>query len=248
MSPTVSIITPAYRAAGFIDETIRSVVAQDFGDWELLVADDASPDQTREIVSRWSEQDSRITLIPLPKNGGPATARNAAIARASGRWLAFLDSDDSWAPEKLSRSLAFAEREHAAFVFTGFRRVKGEAVGTYVRVPSRLTYAQLLGNTAIATSTVLLDRAQIGEIRMKNVYYDDLACWLGVLRQGFLAHGLNEDLMRYRVHEESYSRKKLHGAREVWRMYRSVERLSLLRAAHAFSGYVLRASLKHRRL
>jgi teichuronic acid biosynthesis glycosyltransferase TuaG len=245
----VSIIVPAYKAAAFIDRTIESVRAQTYTQWEMLVADDCSPDNTRELVSAWQEREPRVRLIALERNGGPAAARNAAIAQAQGRWLAFLDSDDMWLPKKLERGLAHAEANRAALVFTGFRRVSADEsrTGDYIAVPRTLTYRQLLGNTAIATSTVLIDRNLAGTVQMEHVYYDDFVCWLSILKRGHVAHGLNEDLMRYRVVAKSVSRDKGKSAREVWKTYRDVERLGVMSSAWYFSRYALNALRKYRR-
>lgn len=244
----VSIITPAYKAAAFIGHTIESVLAQTHGQWELLIADDCSPDDTRAVVAQWAARDPRIRLVAMPKNGGPAAARNGALAQAQGRWIAFLDSDDLWLPHKLERSLAHAQAREAALVFTGFRRISfdGTRTGGYIGVPRTLSYGQLLGNTAIATSTVLLDRARCGEVRMKPVFYDDFACWLEILKRGFVAHGLDEDLMRYRVMPASVSRNKKRSAQEVWKAYRQVEGLDPLTSAWHFTSYALHALRKYR--
>lgn len=243
----VSIIVPAYRAAAYIGRTIESVRAQTYTDWEMLVADDCSPDDTRQIVREWSGRDGRIRLIALERNGGPAAARNAALERAQGRWIAFLDSDDLWLPAKLERSLAHAAAHRAALVFTGFRRITHDesATGAYIAVPRTLDYRQLLGNTAIATSTVLIDRAAAGDIRMQPVYYDDFACWLSILKRGHVAHGLDEDLMRYRVVAKSVSRNKGRSAREVWKTYRGVERLGVAASAWHFARYAANALRKY---
>jgi teichuronic acid biosynthesis glycosyltransferase TuaG len=244
----VSIITPAYKAAAHVGQTIESVLAQTCGQWEMLIADDCSPDDTRTVVAAWAARDARVRLIPMPKNGGPAAARNGALAQAQGRWIAFLDSDDLWLPQKLERSIAHAQANGAALVFTGFRRISfdGARTGDYIGVPRTLTYRQLLGNTAIATSTVLLDRAQCGDVRMKPVFYDDFACWLEILKRGFVAHGLDEDLMRYRVMPASVSRNKKRSAQEVWKAYRRVEHLGPLASAWHFTSYALHALRKYR--
>ncbi len=245
----VSVIVPAFRAATVISATIESVIAQTHPHWEMLIADDCSPDATREVVARWAALDNRIRLIALERNGGPAAARNAALTQARGRWIAFLDSDDIWLPTKLERSLAHAATHRAALVFTGYRRISadGTKTGDYIDVPSTLTYSQLLGNTAIATSTVLLDRELCGEIRMQSVYYDDFACWLAILKRGFVAHGLDEDLMRYRVLAKSVSRNKARSAREVWKAYREVEKLGVAPSAWHFTRYAVHALRKYRR-
>jgi teichuronic acid biosynthesis glycosyltransferase TuaG len=245
----VSIIMPAFRAASVIGETIESVVAQTHTNWELLIADDCSPDNTRDIIRQWAQVDPRIRLIELARNGGPAMARNAALEHASGRWIAFLDSDDLWLPQKLERTLEHAGTHQAALVFTGFRRITadGGTTGRYVSPPPTLSYRQLLGNTAIATSTVLLDRNLVGDIRMKKTYYDDFDCWLQILKRCGQAFGLDEDLMRYRVMGQSVSRNKRRSAAHVWNAYRELEKLSLPASLWYFSHYALRGVLKYKR-
>ena len=249
MMPLISIITPAYRAAKVIEDTIRSVQAQTFQNWELLIAEDCGPDNTRDVVRQWQSSDSRVRLIELARNSGPAGARNAALNKARGRWLAFLDSDDMWLPQKLERQLDFHQRKSGAKIsFTGFRRISadGSKVGRYIGVPALLNYRNLLGNTAIATSTVLIDRAAAGEFQMRTTYYDDFACWLSLLKSGGVAIGLDEDLMRYRVLDKSVSRDKSNSARQVWRAYREIEGLGPVAAAWYFGRYATNAALKYR--
>lgn len=243
----VSIITPAYRCAGVVDETIQSVLAQTYPHWEMLIAEDCSPDNTREVIEHWTKVDPRVKLIKLESNCGPAMARNAALERAHGRWIAFLDSDDLWLPQKLERCLEFARDRNAAFVYTGFRRMAatGGEPGRYIGVPASLSYRQLLGNTAIATSTVLLDTSHTGSVRMRKTYYDDFDCWLQILKKGITAHGLDADLMRYRVMEKSVSRNKGKSALKVWRAYRDLEGLSVPLSVWYFIQYSVRGVLKY---
>lgn len=243
----VSIITPAYQCSKVIDETIKSVLEQTYPNWEMLIAEDCSIDNTQEIIERWTKVDSRIKLIKLSKNSGPAMARNAALSQAKGRWVAFLDSDDMWLPKKLEYCLQFAREKNALFIYTGFRRISSNTgeIGRYIKVPSTLIYKQLLGNTAIATSTVLLDVTSIGQIRMRKTYYDDFDCWLQILKNGITAHGLDVDLMRYRVMEESVSRNKRKSALKVWRAYRDLEELSIPLSIWYFTQYAIRGILKY---
>jgi teichuronic acid biosynthesis glycosyltransferase TuaG len=244
----VSIITPAFRVERVIGETVKAVIAQTYANWELLIAEDCSMDSTRNVILQWTKADPRIQLIAMERNGGPATARNAALERAAGRWVAFLDSDDLWLPQKLARTLEHAMANRAALVFTGFRRISadGSVIGKYVGVPPTLSYHQLLGNTAIATSTVLLDRNIVGDIRMKRTHYDDFDCWLQVLKRGHLAFGLDEDLMHYRVMGQSVSRNKRRSAVHVWRAYRDLEKLSLPVSFWYFIQYAIRGLLKYK--
>ncbi len=245
----VSVVTPAWRASRFVGETIRSVQAQEHAHWEMLVVDDCSPDDTAAVVDSFAERDPRVRLIRQPRNGGPAAARNAALEAAAGRYLAFLDSDDLWLPGKLSTQLAFMRNERVALSYTEFRRISEDGVrtGDRVQVPQALTYRQLLCDTSIATSTVMIDRTLAGEFRMKKTYYDDFAAWLEILRRGHVARGLREDLMRYRVVGKSVSRNKLRSAAMVWRAYREIEHLGFLDSSWCFLNYAIRGTLKYRR-
>ena len=242
----VSVITAAYNAEGFIAETIASVQAQSLTDWEMLIADDASGDRTAEIVSAIAAQDPRIRLIPLERNGGVARARNAALAQARGRYIAFLDSDDLWLPEKLERQIASMTEHDAAVSYTSFRRINedGSDLGRLVRVPARLTYRQLLKNTAIATLTGMVDTAKTGPIRMTEARRDDYILWLSLLKRGFTAYGLQEDLARYRVVRGSLSSRPKRSAAWVWDVYRKIEKLGLLHSAWCMAHYGARAILK----
>lgn len=246
--PLVSIITPSWNVAPLIGETIASVQAQTMTDWELLIADDCSTDRTAEIVQSHASQDARINLFRQPRNGGPALARQAAIERAQGRFIAFLDSDDLWLPSKLERQIAFAREKRAALSYTAFRRIDetGSVTGRLIEVPASLTYQQLLKNTSIATLTALVDREVTGDIAVKNEPYDDFCLWLSILRPGHVAHGLNEDLARYRVRGTSVSSRPLRSAGWVWHIYRNVERLSPPRSAWCFAHWSARAWLKRR--
>ena len=248
-SDLVSIITPAYKAARFVGDAIKSAIAQDHRNWEMIVVDDLSPDDTAARVNEWAQADPRIKLIKQPVNRGPAAARNTSLAHSSGRYVAFLDSDDYWLPGKISSQLEFMRAKDAAVSFTAFRRISedGSRVGRLISVPSEMKYSQLLGNTAMATSTVIIDRSITGPIEMKPVYYDDFVLWLSLLRQGHIAVGLNEDLMRYRVVGKSISRNKKKSAAEVWKTYRTVEGLGLPRSAWCFFNYSARAWLKYSR-
>lgn len=246
----VSIVTPAYNGARFIKQTIDSVLAQTYANWEMVIVDDCSTDGTAELVERIGAADSRIRLIRQPKNGGPARARNAALQAARGRYVAFVDSDDLWLPQKLENQLRFMRERDSVFSFTGFRRIdeSGAKVGQLRPIPAELSYPELLKNTAIVTSTVVIDRERVGSFVMPITYYDDFATWLAILKRGHVAHGLDEDLVRYRVVGQSVSRKKGKSALWVWRTYRDIERLSLPYAAWCFVNYAWRGYWKYRSL
>lgn len=243
----VSIVMPAYKAEQTVAEAIQSVQAQSYPHWQLMVVDDGSPDGTADVVAELSKSDTRIELV-RQANAGPAMARQKALDRASGRYIAFLDSDDFWLPGKLERQLAFMAEHRAALSYTAFRRIQadGSGPGQLISIPPRLTYRALLGNTAIATSTAVIDKSIAGEFRMTKTYYDDFVLWLDILKRGHVALGLNEDLMRYRVMGDSVSRNKGKSAHMVWRTYREIEQLSLLRASWCFAHYAFNAWRKYR--
>jgi teichuronic acid biosynthesis glycosyltransferase TuaG len=246
--PLVSVVTPSWNVARLIGATIESVQAQTLTDWELVIADDCSTDETAAVVQSYAAKDPRVHLIRQPRNGGPALARQAAIERAQGRFIAFLDSDDLWLPAKLERQVAFTREQRAPLSFTAFRRINeaGSTTGRLIGVPRSLSYDQLLKNTSIATLTALVDRDITGPIAMKNEPYDDFCLWLSILKPGRVAHGLNEDLARYRVRGVSVSSRPLRSAGWVWHIYRNVERLPLLQSAWCFAHWGARAWLKRR--
>lgn len=249
----VSIIMPCYNAASYIEQTICSVQEQSYTDWELLIADDCSTDHSRDYIASFTNKDARIKLIKCHKNGGPAKARNAALKAAKGRWIAFLDSDDLWLSDKLDKSIEKARSEDAALVCTAFRRFieldGGERkTGHLICVPNCLSYRDLLGGNKIATSTVLIDSYKSGPIQMNPIYYDDLDCWLNILKKGSRAVGLNEDLMRYRVLSGSVSRNKLRSAYHHWDTIYRVQGLSLMSASWYFFKYGVKGIIKYVRL
>ena len=242
----VSIIMPAYKAQSTIGAAIESAQRQTCKHWELLVVDDGSTDYTDLIVESMSRCDARIKLIKQ-LNAGPAMARQTGLNHAKGRYIAFLDSDDLWLPEKLERQIGFMKSENKALSFTSYRRFKSDTTspGRVIAAPKTLSYKQLLGNTAIATSTAIVDTMLTGRLEMPNTYYDDFALWLKLTRCGWIAYGLNEDLMRYRVTKGSVSSNKVKSAKMVWRTYRQIERLGFAEATYCLTRYMLNGTIKH---
>lgn len=243
----VSIIVPVYNVQNFILETVESVRNQTYSDWELLLVEDGSKDDTVEILQGHLDQirDERVKLILLPENVGAANARNLGLEQARGRYIAYLDSDDFWEPEKLERELLFAREKQVAFVFTGYEFADENCVGLgkIVHVPSTLNYKQALRNTTIFTSTVLFDTARISKelLRMPDVKSEDTALWWKILRNGYTAYGLDENLVRYRRAGRSLSSNKLVAIRRIWNLYRREEGLGLLSSAWNFCFWAARA-------
>ena len=247
MDGLVSIIVPVYNAENYIRETISCVAAQTYGDWELLLVEDGSADDTPRIIQSSMEQEGtdRIRLIRQPSNMGAARARNRGLGEARGRYIAYLDADDLWVPEKLERELRFLREREAAFVFTGyeFADERGEGMGKVVHVPETLSYRQALSNTTIFTSTVMFDTGKIKRslLEMPTVKSEDTALWFRVLRSGYTAWGLDENLVRYRRWGNTLSANKLEALRRIWHLYRDCEGLSLPRSAWHFVFWAVRA-------
>ncbi|AXF56522.1 glycosyltransferase family 2 protein [Salicibibacter kimchii] len=245
--PLISIITPSYNSETYLPDAIRSVQAQTYTNWEMIITDDCSSDNTVVAIQPFLEDD-RITLIRLSENSGPGVARNTSIEAANGRFLAFLDADDQWLPEKLDKQLRFMQEGQIAFSFTPYRKVKkdGTDTGTIVSIPERIEYKKLLKQNVIGCLTVMLDRQMIGEVKMNPMRTrQDFALWLHLCRSGWTAYGLQEVLAKYRVVEHSISSNKLTMAKNNWRMYRDIEQLSLSRSLWYFLHYVYRSSKKY---
>jgi teichuronic acid biosynthesis glycosyltransferase TuaG len=236
----ISVITPAFNAAATLQETIDSVLAQTYAEWEMLIVDDGSADGTLEIAQAAARNDHRIQVL-RQHNQGVSSARNAALRDAAGRYVAFLDADDVWMPRKLESHLAFMQGCASAFSFTGYRKFSAAGIGTAVEVPRYVTYRALLKSRPIMCSSVMIDR-RFAKIHMPDLGrgsgHEDLVAWLKLLRM-YWADGLNEDLLRLRIHPGSRSYNKVEAARNVWRVYREHERLSISAAAWYFAHYAI---------
>lgn len=290
MKELVSIIVPVYRAAAYIAETIAMVEAQSWQDWELILVDDCSPDNSAEVIRNtlrkqagWDnaarqscegvqaevlmDADGQaevltaagvrtemftgaggqpVMLLQKQKNEGAARARNTGLDMAQGRYIAFLDADDVWYPEKLEREMRFMRQKEAGFVFTAYEFGDSQArpTGRVVHVPERLTYRQALSRTVIFTTTVLFDRKRIPDrlLRMPAVASEDTATWWQILREGYTAWGLNEVLAVYRRPAKSLSSNKAEAVRRIWNLYRRQEKLSVAASAGYFIMWAYRAT------
>jgi len=245
----VSIVTPTHNAERFIRETIRSVQAQDHDNWEMLVVDDASSDCTRDIVRDLAALDSRIRLTARTYKAGPGSARNTGFAQARGRYIAFLDSDDLWLPQKLSIQLAFMQEHNAGFVYSDYGLINenGDQIGNVIRAPPTLDYQALLRNPIIGCLTVVVDRDKIGLPEMLLLpLHEDFAMWCSILKRGGIACGIQQELARHRILARSRSENKLRCALHMWKVYRQVEKLELPYALWCYVHYAARAYQKNR--
>lgn len=271
VSGLVSIIVPVYRAAAYIADTIGMVFSQTYGKWELLLVDDCSGDGSVEAIekallayehhplSAASEnaglieeylcgEGKKVFLIRKNKNEGAAAARNTGIGLAGGQYIAFLDADDIWVPDKLEKQLSFMGKKRAGFSFSAyeFGDESARPTGKVVHVPEALTYKKALSRTVIFTTTVVLDRNLVSDelMRMPQVASEDTATWWQILRAGHTAYGLDEVLAVYRRPPQSLSSNKLKAVKRIWNLYRRQEKLSVLASAFYFVFWAYRATMR----
>lgn len=244
--PAVSVITPVWNAAATLEETVASVRAQTMADWEMVLVDDGSTDGSGRLMARLAAKEPRIRVFTHESNLGAAAARNRAIREAHGRWLAFLDADDLWRPEKLALQLGFMRAQGYPLTFTAYRRITGDGrpLGT-VRPPAAVTREGLLRGNVIGCLTAVYDTEFFGKVEMPPLARrQDYGLWLELLRRTTHAHALPQVLADYRVHPGSLSAAKGSAARDTWRFYREQERLPRLRAAWYFAHYAVRGVTK----
>lgn len=256
--PVVTVIIPAYNAAQYIEETVKSVVNQTVTEWELIVVDDHSADETCEIVRQLAAGDRRIRLFCNEVNQGVAKTRNCALEQVRGQYVAFLDSDDIWYPDKLEKQLNLLKTECADFSYTSYRLVTAEEnawIGDYL-VPEETSLKDMLGQNRIGCSTVLMRRELADRYRFSDEFYhEDYVLWLQMLRQGVKMVGLRDIMVDYRYSPVSRAGNKLASAMHRWQIYRGYLRLSwrqsvwylLLYAVAGLKKYTNRGNRKEAR-
>jgi teichuronic acid biosynthesis glycosyltransferase TuaG len=256
--PLVSVVMPVYNSTATLGTSIRSVLTQTHSDLELLVTDDKSSDDSMDLLRDFARQDERVLPESAPERGGAGRARNLAIARAKGDYIAFLDSDDMWLPEKIERQIDFAAAGDAPLTFTSYYKVDadydGESTdfipnGRVVRAREHVDYRAMLVRDYIGALTAMYDRTVLGTRLMPEMpKRQDYGLWLSIMRDGVDARGLTEPLAVYRAHRAgSLSSNKLSLVQYNWSLYREHEHLSLPRSTRALAGAVWQ-SLRNSRI
>lgn len=243
---TISIITPLYNCSVFLDKTIQSVLAQTFQDWEMIMVDDCSTDNSMAIAQQYAALEKRIKVVKLNENSGAAVARNTAIEISLGRYIAFLDSDDQWLPNKLEVQLQFMQKKDVAFTYAAYEKInaEGESVGV-VGVPEKVNYNDLLKVCSIGCLTAMYDTKKLGKVYMPLIRKrQDLGLWLRILKKESHAYGVQQVLGRYQLRSDSISANKRSAAQFTWRLYRDVEKLNLVVASYYFAHYALNGVLR----
>ncbi|EFD7720943.1 glycosyltransferase family 2 protein [Escherichia coli] len=247
MNELVSIITPTYNSQDYIIETYKSIRRQDYKLWEWIVTDDCSQDATFEILMSIVEKDSRVKLYRNSINSGAAISRNNSLAKAKGRFIAFIDSDDLWCEQKLSKQIDYMISTNCAFCFTSFELIDqyGKSLEKIVdkkKIPP-LNYEDMLKkNATLGCSTVILDKSKIGDFKMPLLRTgQDYALWLSILKKGFKAYHYPVILTSYRILANSISRNKLKKACRQWQIYRTIEKIPFSSSAYYFAHYAIHA-------
>lgn len=244
----VSVIMPAYNMERFIEQAIRSVMNQTYWDWELLVIDDGSKDETCQIAERLSAEDSRVRLIRNEKNMGVARTRNRGLDLCRGEYIALLDSDDVWHPEKLEKQLTRMQQTGADLSYCSYAMVdeNGERIKEDYLVPDSIDFEGLLRENVIGCSTVMLTAAAAVSHRFTvDFYHEDYVLWLEMLRAGKKAVGCRDVLVNWRYLSNSRSFNKVQAAKNRWKIYREYLKLPWTKAIVVFGFYATSSLRKY---
>ena len=249
MDDKVTVVTPTWNSSKYIRETIKSVQAQTYQNWEMIIVDDSSTDNTIELVKEISEKDARIRLIEQKENQGAAVARNIAVQKGTGRYVAYLDSDDRWKPRKLERQVQFMKEKGCSFSCTSYEVIDstGKSMNKVVYMLDKVDYKGFLTNNLLQTVGIMVDTNKVRKkyLEMPNIRRrQDAATWMQILKAGYPCYGLHEVLAEYRRTPNSLSSNKLKAAIGTWKLYRRIERLPFLFSCYCFLRYAFLAVWK----
>lgn len=252
MNELISIITPVYNAERFIEETIKSVLSQTYERWEMIIVDDISTDSTVKILEKYTKIDHRIKFFVLSEKGGASLARNKAIREAKGEYIAFLDADDLWKPEKLEKQLMFMKEQNIDFCYHNYSLIDevGEPMHLMRIAPKKLTCKRALLGCSIGCLSVMYHANAVGLIQINRIdKRNDDALWfkiLGVCKEGYL---LDQDLAYYRVGNSSLSSgSKFKLLKYHYRLYRTSAEFNVAKSLfYTFTNIIIYLSNKKKR-
>lgn len=245
----VSIITPVYNCEKFIVDTLESVLDQTYSNWEMILVDDLSTDNSAKIIKKYVKKDKRFIYIKLKENSGAAIARNTALEKSKGRFIAYLDADDLWDKEKLEKQVKFMKDHNYAFTCTDYEKIdeNGKSLNKTIKIPKKVNYNLFLRNTIIQTVGVMVDTKITGKevLKMPNIRRrQDAATWCQLLKSGYDCYEVPEKLSYYRVVSNSLSSNKFKAIKMNWYWYRKIEKIPLWKACYCFIGYAFNAVKK----
>jgi glycosyltransferase involved in cell wall biosynthesis len=238
----VSVIMPVYNCEKFIKHSIESVQNQTYKNWELLIVDDGSKDGSLDIAKKYAEEDKRIRVFKMPKNSGVSVCRNLAVAKANGRYLAFIDSDDLWSANKLEHQIDFMQKHNATLSHTayGFMDEDGYAMKKgKVDVDLDVDRKKYMKTTQIGMSSVMIDTQKVKSVKFPpdRKLCEDARLWMSYLREGMLFHGLNEMLVLYRIRNNQLSRNKMKMAVNTLKRYWNEKDIPACKRLYYFLNY-----------
>lgn len=247
--PLVSVITPMYNGEKYLAEMIDSVINQTYDNWELVIVDDCSTDDSCKIVQEYIKRDNRIKLIKQKKNAGPAEARRVSIRNAKGKYIAFLDCDDIWMPEKLEKQIGYMESNGIAVTCTSYQIVSEDCKMVHKEfiVPSKIDYKMLLKQNYFSCDTVVINKEKIEKIEILTYEkHEDYLTWLNLMKKAEVAIGLQESLAIYRLRKNSRSTGKIDSAIKIGKIYREKENLTIFQTLYYTINYIVRGIIKYR--
>ena len=237
----ISIITPSYNSEEFIAETIECVINQSYKNWEMIIVDDCSTDKTQEVISQYVEKDNRVKLIINETNSGPAISRNKAILESTGKYIAFLDSDDLWTDFKLKSQLNFMEKHDYKFTYSYYSQIteEGQMIKDIDNLPEKVSYKSTMLSNKIGCLTVMYNKEYFGNILMENIRNrQDYTLWLKLLKKVDYAYCFPEVSAKYRIRKGSISSKKLKLIKYHWHIYRNIEKQSFFKSFYYVLHYI----------
>ena len=247
---TISILMAAFNAEKTINMAIDSVLAQTYSKWELIIINDCSTDNTLSIVQEYSEKDKRIIVINNDVNKGVSVSRKEGLEKASGEWIAILDSDDAWEKIKLNKQVLRQKETNGDIIYTGsaFMDSNGKKMNWIFEVPSRIEYKKLLMQNVISNSSTIVRKSLFERYYSKgDNMHEDYANWLRILKDGYTAYGINEPLLIYRIQKNSKTGNKLQSATMNWNTYRYVG-LNVIQSAWYMAAYTINGIKKYSKL
>ena len=246
--PLVSVVMPCYNAEKYIRKSIDSVINQSFSNWELIIVNDGSKDNSLSIIQDYASKNSRVKYIDCPvPSGSPAEPRNIGIREAKGRYIAFLDSDDIWTPDKLESQLILFASGDYIIVYCDYESITetGERMNRKVKEPESCNFRLLQKYNCIGCSEAMLDTAKIGKPQFKKIGHEDYLFWLEIMKNGGVAINTNKVQLLYRERNSSVSSNKFQAAKWAWDIYRKELKFPLFKASFCFTCYLLKALERH---
>lgn len=247
-TPLVTVVTPCYNASKYLSETIDSVIAQSYKNWEMLIVDDCSSDKSVEIIRNYHQKEPRVKLLQTPNNtGSPAIPRNIGIEHSAGRYIALLDADDIWYPYKLEQQVKYMEENNINISYTNGNMIDdmGNITRSIIKQPS-VDYRGTLKRNELSCSSAIFKKEILGNLRFRNMPKEDFVFWLHLLKDtGDTAYNVGGCHYAYRIIANSRSRNKFAIMKQHWSILRDVERLSIIDACYCFCIWAMRNVVKY---